>query len=238
MLNISYPIAFVAGLASFFAPCLVPLLPAYIGYVAGVAYSDLKSNGYKNFKKKIIYSTLFYVLGFSAVFVLFGTAIGGVGALLRREDLLFQRIGGFIILLLGLNYTGFLKFTSLAKQKTIKLPSWTKRLGYFRSFIIGVIFATAWTPCIGPILGSILAYAAVSGTLVKGATLLFVYSMGISVPFLVVSLTLSSATDYIKFLTKNARVFSGIAGVLLISLGLLLLTDTYKYINIIASNIF
>lgn len=231
MLDLNISVAFFAGLISFFAPCVVPLLPAYIGYVTGVSLQDLKTFGYKPFFRKLLLSSLFYILGFSIVFVLLGTAAAGVGASLRRYDFLIQRIGGLVLLILGLEFAGILKIPFLARQFQFKLPSWTEKLGYGRAFFVGMAFATAWTPCVGAVLGSILTLAAVSGTTLMGATLLFVYSLGISIPFIAVSLTLASAPKYIPVISKYIGPVSKLAGVLLAVLGLLLLTDIYKYLN-------
>lgn len=224
-------VAFGAGVVSFFAPCVLPLLPAYIGYVTGVSLTELDKNGYKPFRRKILLSSVFYVLGFSIVFVLLGTAAASVGVLLRRWDFVIQRIGGLLILIFGLEFAGFLHIPFLAQTKQFKLPDWTKSLGEFRAFFVGLIFATAWTPCVGAVLGSILALAAVSGTVTTGATLLFVYSLGISLPFLIVSLTLAALPKYLSFFTKHIGLLSKVAGSILAVLGLLLLTDTYKYLN-------
>lgn len=231
MVIINFPIAFISGVISFFAPCIIPLLPAYIGYVTGVSVKDLESFGSKTFYKKIILSSLFYILGFSVIFVLLGTTAGGLGILLRRYYIWLARIGGLIILILGLELAGVAKISILAYEKRIKLPTWSKKLGYFRAFFIGIVFAAAWTPCVGAVLGSILTLAAISGTAAKGASLLFVYSLGISLPFLVVSLTLAKATEYLNFISVRIAIVTRISGAVLAILGLLLLTDTYKYLN-------
>ena len=230
MVDLDIPIAFWAGVVSFFSPCVGPLLPAYIGYVTGVSARDLKTFGYKPYFKKILLSSLFYIVGFCLVFLILGTAAAGIGVVFRRYSEVIQRIGGLMILVFGLEFAGVINIPFLAYERRQKLPSWAKGLGYFRAFLVGVIFATAWAPCVGAVLGSILTLAAVSGTLVRGATLLFFYSLGISVPFLLVSLTLASAAKYMPFLTKRIGLISRIAGILLAALGILLLTDTYKYL--------
>ena len=134
-------------------------------------------------------------------------------------------------MLFGLEFAGFLHLPFLERTRQFQLPLWTNKFGHFRAFFIGLVFATAWTPCVGAVLGSILALAAVTTTVAEGATLLFVYSLGISIPFLVVSLTLASAPKYLKFINTKIGIISKIAGIVLIILGLLLLTDTYKYLN-------
>ncbi len=231
MLDLNFPVAFGAGLVSFFAPCVAPLLPAYVGYVIGVSTKELKEKGYAPFRKKMIVSSLLYILGFSLVFVLLGTAAASVGIALRRYDFIIQRVGGLIILILGLEFAGILKIPFLAQTKQFTVPDWIKKLGEARAFLIGIIFASVWTPCVGAVLGSILALAAVTGTAVRGASLLLVYSLGISVPFMIVSLTLASAPKYLSFINRHIGTIARVAGLILAVLGLLLLTNTYRFLN-------
>jgi cytochrome c-type biogenesis protein len=231
MIDLNYPIAFGAGFVSFFAPCVVPLLPAYIGYVTGVSLKDLRVHGISPFRRKMITTSIFYILGFSLVFVALGTAAASVGQAFRRYDYLVQRAGGLLIILFGLEFAGVFHLPFLNKIRQFQLPVWTNKFGHFRAFFVGLVFATAWTPCVGAVLGSILALAAVTATAVEGASLLFVYSLGISIPFLVVSLTLASAPKYLKFINTKVGIISRIAGVILVILGVLLLTNTYKYLN-------
>lgn len=231
MFDIGYTVAFVAGMVSFFAPCVVSLLPAYVGYVTGATMSELKRKSKTTYTRQIFISSILYVLGFSLIFVLLGSAAASVGFIFRKYDFLIQRIGGFVILVLGLEFAGIVNFTFLARQRQFGLPAWTNKFKYGRAFLIGVIFATAWTPCVGPILGSILALAAVEATATKGALLLLTYSLGISLPFLFIAATLASAPRYISLVSKHVRFISVAAGLMLVVVGLLLITDTYKYVN-------
>lgn len=231
MFDISFPIAFVAGLVSFFAPCVVPLLPAYIGYVTGVSLKDLQVSGFEKYRNKIIVSSIFYILGFSLVFVILGTAAAGVGYILRQFDDVIRVLGGILIIVLGLEFAGFLNMPFLAAEHKFKLPSWTGRLGYGRAFLVGIVFALAWTPCVGAVLGTVLSLAAVSKTALTGAGLLFAYSLGISLPFMFVSLTLAHAPRYMPLISKKIGFLAKMSGIFLIFLGILLLTDTYKYVN-------
>lgn len=236
MFSISFPVAFAGGVVSFFAPCVVPLLPAYVAYVTGVSLQELKDgsaeqNVIGKYKGQVLGSSLFYILGFSIVFVILGTTAAGVGQVLRQYDDTVRVVGGAIILVLGLNFAGFLPLNFLAQEKKFELPSWIGNLGYGRAFVIGLVFATAWTPCVGAVLGAILSLAAVSQSAITGASLLFVYSLGISIPFLIVSLTLAQAPVYLKAITRHIGVISRVAGLLLAILGLMLVTDTYKFVN-------
>lgn len=231
MPDISFSIAFFSGVISFFAPCVVPLLPAYVGYVTGVSAKELASFGFEKYRTKLILSSLFYILGFSLVFVALGTAAGGIGYLLRQFDGAIRMAGGALIFLLGLNFAGILNIPLLSGEHKFGLPAWTGHLGYGRAFLVGVVFAAAWTPCVGVILGTILALAAVSKTAVTGAVLLFVYSLGISAPFIIASLTLAHAPKYMPVISRHIGLISRIAGMVLAILGLLLLTNTYRFVN-------
>lgn len=230
MPNLSFPIAFSAGLVSFFAPCVFSLLPAYVGYVTGISISNLKK-ARPQYIRRIFFSSLFYILGFSIIFVIYGTAAATIGISLRRYDLLIQKIGGLIILIFGLEFAGFLNIAFLAKERRFELPPYAYKLGYLRAFLIGVIFAATWTPCVGAVLGSILALAAVSKTVLEGAGLLFVYSLGISIPFLIVSMSFASLAKHPSFIGRHMGVITKTAGLVLALFGILLLTDTYKYLN-------
>lgn len=231
MIDLSLSIAYFSGVVSFFAPCVLPLLPAYIGYVAGVSIVDLDQKKNDLYRKKIIYSSLLFVLGFSLVFVLLGIAFGGIGTVLREYDYIIQRIGGLVIFILGLEFAGILNLKSLAASKQIRLPENLGKLEFARSFLVGIIFAFSWTPCVGAVLGSILSLAAVRGTIVDGALLLGVYSLGISTPFLIVSVFLSSSIIYIKKASKYLILISKVGGILLAIVGFMLMTGTYKYLN-------
>lgn len=139
MFDINFSVAFGAGVISFFAPCVVPLLPAYVGYVTGVSLDELKKKGYAPFRKKLLISSILYILGFSIVFILLGTAAASFGASLRRYDFIIQRVGGLIIIILGLEFAGILHLPFLARTKQFQLPKWTEKLGHARAFFVGIV---------------------------------------------------------------------------------------------------
>ncbi|MEK7182908.1 MAG: cytochrome c biogenesis protein CcdA [Patescibacteria group bacterium] len=231
MLEISFPIAFVAGIISFFAPCVVPLLPTYVAYVSGVSLAQLHGQGVASYQRKLLFSSLFYIIGFSLIFVLLGAAAGSIGSLLRQYQVWIQIIGGLLITIFGLEFAGFLHIPLLARGGLLLIPAWTAKLGYVRSLLIGILFAIVWTPCVGVVLGSILAIAAVQATAPQGALLLFVYSLGISIPFLIVAATLAQAPKYLQIIARHTGLISRIAGLLLVVIGILLITNTYRYVN-------
>ncbi len=225
-------VAFTSGVVSFFAPCVVPLLPAYIGYISGVSLQELRNEkGLGPYRKQVLFSSLFYILGFSFVFVILGTTAATFGGFVRMHDTAIARVGGVIIMLFALNFMGILKIPFLSETHQFKLPTWTNFLGYGKAFLVGTIFATAWTPCVGAVLGAILTLAAVSQTATTGALLLFVYSLGISIPFLMVSMVIVQVPSVLTVITKYSHRVSVVAGVLLFVIGFLLFNNTVGLIN-------
>ena len=224
-------VAFTAGLVSFFAPCVVPLVPAFISFVSGVSLAKLRLEGVKRYRKTLFTSTLFYVLGFSVIFVFLGATAAGVSSWLRINTKVIQRMGGVLIIFFGLEFAGLLRIPFLEREHKFKLPRWINKFGHLKALFVGVIFGLSWTPCVGVVLGSILVLAASTATVWQGATLLFAYSLGISLPFLVISLFLLKAPRYLGVLKKYVSKIGLVAGLLLVVLGVLLLTDTYKYLN-------
>jgi cytochrome c-type biogenesis protein len=230
MNSLSVLTAFLAGAGSFLAPCVIPLLPAYVGYVLGVASAKSKVN--------LLYTVIMYVVGFSLVFTIIGATAGGLGSLLREYTRAIQVLGGIAMVIFGLEFLGILHIGVINFERKPKLPQWTYNIEHLRSFFIGIVFALTWTPCVGPFLGAILSLAATTGTVMQGALMLFAYSLGISLPFVVVALTLSKAPQYLHLHKKLFVVFSKVSGVILVIFGLLLVTDTYKYLNIYVSSKF
>jgi len=231
MTELSFPIAFLAGIISFLAPCVVPLLPAYVGYVTGVSLEELKKHGYARYRKQMIASSVLYILGFATVFTILGTAAAGLGGTIRGNGGAIQVVGGAVMVVLGLQFAGIFHIKALSMEKKFALPAWADKLGHARSFFIGIIFAIAWSPCVGAVLGSILALAAASGTAATGASLLFVYSLGISLPFLLISMTLAQAPKYLKTFNRYAGGLSKAAGAIIAVLGVLLITGSYGHVN-------
>lgn len=220
--------AFVAGVITFLAPCTLPLVPAYLGFISGVSADDLKDpEKAKGARKKIVKNGFAFVIGFSSVFILFGTLAGFLGQSLVQYQTILTKVGGVFIILFGLLMLGFFKIPVLQVDKRIKLPKFIKVGSTPSSVAIGSIFAVGWTPCVGPILGSILLLASTSSTALQGAFLLAVFSLGLAVPFILIAFAFSSATKHIGAITKYFTWISAIGGIFLILLGLLLLTDNF-----------
>lgn len=223
--------AFSGGLVSFLAPCVVPLLPTYVAYVTGVSVKDLTQKGESAFRLQIFGNSILYILGFSLIFVFLGAFAGSFGSLFRQQEFLVRQIGGVLLILFGLDLLGVFHLPFLKGNVGFLLPGWVSKLGPFRSIFLGAMFAVVWTPCVGAVLGSILTLAATTQGATPGAVLLFVYSLGISLPFLIFSFTISQSRPLLLKIESKLPMVLRIVGVVLIGIGLLLLTDTFKYVN-------
>jgi cytochrome c-type biogenesis protein len=223
--------AFIAGFITFLAPCTLPLVPSYLGFISGVDFGELKDlKKAREIKKKIFFNGLFFIVGFSLIFVLFGSLVGFLGQTLIFYKSILTRIGGFFVILFGLFMLNILKLPILQKERKIKLPKFLKIGKLSTSFLIGMAFGLGWTPCVGPVLGSILLLASTSASVLQGAFLLLVFSFGLSVPFLLIALIFSKATEYISKISKYLKIISVIGGIFLIFLGILLITNNFSFL--------
>lgn len=235
--------AFIAGILTFLAPCTLPLAPGYLAFISGASLEDLKDPAKaKRARWKIFLNGLFFVTGFSAVFIIMGTAVGFISAsLLVPYRVWLGRIGGVFVIVFGLFMLNALKIPFLMQEKQLKAPAFFQRGKPTNSFILGSTFAFGWTPCIGPILGSILLLASTSATAFAGALMLAVFSSGLAVPFLLIAIGIGSASRHIRNIYQYLNVVSNIGGVFLIFLGILLLTNNmgvwiayfYRWFNFI-----
>jgi cytochrome c-type biogenesis protein len=233
-------IAFAAGTVSFFAPCVVPLLPAYVSYLGGSALPELSREGaapevgreaQSRFQRRVLGGSLQYVLGFGLVFVLLGVGAGLLGTGLRAHEGVLQRAGGVLVIAMGLALSGLLP-ASIAQRSFAPLRAGAGgapgRRGLTASpILLGVVFGTAWTPCVGPVLASILVLAADSHRAGTGAVLLSAYTAGLGVPFALAGLTIASFPGALRPLARFSEAVSRVAGVLLIVLGVLLVLGLY-----------
>lgn len=230
MFEVSFYLAFGAGILSFFAPCVFPLLPAYISYMTGVSYEELYKDN-ENYRVKVLLSVLSFVVGFSTVFVLMGAGAGGIGIALRSQFSNLSRFAGVLIILAGLSFGGFINIGMLQREIKLNLPKRLKKASYLRTLLIGVAFGLSWTPCIGAVLGSILTLAAATETAYKGALLLATYSLGISIPFILIAFAIASLPRFVRNINKYLPTVTKVSAIILIIIGILLVTDTYKYVN-------
>lgn len=218
--------AFIAGMLTFFAPCTLPLVPGYLGFISGVSTSDLRDPATaKLARRKIFLNGLLYVIGFSLIFIALGSLFGLGGAVFAQYRIWLSRIGGIFVIIFGLYVIGVLRLSFLNVEKHISGIKALKPGNPTSSLIFGATFAFGWTPCVGPILGSILTLAASSATVGQGAFLLAVFSLGLAVPFLIIAAGIGSASNYLVKLSKYLNVIAIIGGIFLVFLGLLLLTN-------------
>lgn len=230
MSEVSYPLAFLAGVLSFLSPCVLPLVPSYISFITGISFEDLKEG---TDRKKIQYLTitnsLAFVAGFSLIFIALGASSSFMGSFFVEYQDWIRIIGGVLVIIFGLFVAGFLKLDFLTREKKFHLSG--KPTGYVGSFFVGLTFAAAWTPCIGPILGTILLYAGTQGSAAYGFKLLAVYSLGLAIPFMLSSLGFNSFLGYSNKIRKYMRGIMIASGVLLIAFGILLLTNNVQQLS-------
>lgn len=221
--------AFIAGILTFLAPCTLPLVPAYLGFISGVSKEDLEDETKRDeVRRRIFLNGVFFILGFSIVFIVFGTLAGIIGQGLTPYRIWLTRIGGVFVIIFGLFMLGVFNIPFLQADKRLRAPKWLKIGKPSSSFIIGSAFAFGWTPCVGPILGSILLLASTSGDALQGTLLLTVFSAGLAIPFLLVALGFSHATTYITKMSKYLKWVSFVGGIFLIILGMLLVTNNFN----------
>jgi len=219
---------FFAGILTFLAPCTLPLVPAYLGFISGVDQDALKNpETARAARRKIFFNGLAFIVGFSLVFIAFGVLAGIAGQALAPYRIWMARIGGILVILFGLFMLGFFKLPFFQSDKRIPIPKWLTLGRPLSSLFIGGTFALGWTPCVGPILGSVLLLAGTSATAIQGGFLLAVFSLGLAIPFLIIALLFSRATRYIDSISKYLKWVSIIGGIFLILLGLLLVTDNF-----------
>ena len=223
--NITYSAAIIAGLLSFFSPCILPLIPAYFSFITGLTLDELTEDN-KAVRKKVMISTLFYVAGFSFVFILFGASASFLGGFASQYSWVIRYFGGGIILVFGLHLLGIININGFNFEKKIHVKK--KPLHLMGTFVIGMAFGAGWSPCIGPMLGSILIVAGNQDTVLKGVSLLAVYSAGLAIPFLIMSFFINSVISIMKRATRFIGILNKASGILLIVIGLLLIFDKFK----------
>ncbi len=213
-------VAFAAGLLSFLSPCVLPLIPSYVGFLTGMSVEEAERH-----RGTALLHGIWFVAGFSLVFILLGAAASAVGNWLRDYQVWLGRIGGVLLILFGVYLLGILRPAFLMREWRIQLAR--KPIGYFGSGVVGFTFGAAWTPCIGPILGGILTLAATQAGLGRGVTLLAAYALGLAVPFLVTALALDRFLVWFQRFRPYIVWVDRIAAAMLIVLGVLLVTDSF-----------
>ena len=226
--TVSFPAAFLAGLLSFLSPCVLPLIPAYFTFITGFSLEELTKDDSTEIRKKVVLATVSFVLGFSLVFILMGASASYLGGLFFNYKELIRIIGGILIILLGIHLTGIIRIRGLDFEKRIHMEK--KPLHFLGTFIIGMAFGAGWSPCIGPLLGSILIIAGNQETIRQGILLLGIYSAGLAIPFVIMSIFINFLLIFIKKASKALKYINTVAGVLLIVVGLILVTNKLYFL--------
>jgi cytochrome c-type biogenesis protein len=213
-------VAFVAGLLSFLSPCVLPLVPSYVGFLTGMTLPEMTGR-----RRVALLHALLFVAGFSLVFVLLGASATALGGALKYYQAWIARVGGVLVILFGLVCLGVVKAGVLDQDRRLQLQH--KPVGYLGSALVGVAFGAGWTPCIGPVLGAILSLAATSDSVSRGMLLLGVYSAGLAVPFLLAAVAVESFLEWFQRFRRFLPWVMRVSGVLLILVGLLMATGQF-----------
>lgn len=230
MQDISFTLAFFAGILSFLSPCVLPLIPSYVSFITGISFKDLTvGTDRKKIRRVTIANAIAFIFGFSTVFIALGVSSSAVGQFLFAYMDIIRIIGGILVIIFGLFISGFLKLDFLMSEKKLHLSG--KPAGYIGTYIVGMTFAAGWTPCIGPILGAILVYAGSKGSAMYGFQLLSIYSLGMAIPFFLSALGINIFLAYSPNIARHMRVIMIVSGLLLIVFGVMLLTDQIRVIG-------
>lgn len=223
--SVSYWTAFMAGLLSFLSPCVLPLIPAYFTFITGYSIEELTQDPNARIRYEVMLATVFFVAGFTLVFVLMGASASFLGGLISAYKDYIRIIGGILIILLGIHLTGIIRLSRLDIERRMHIKK--KPLHLVGILIVGMAFGAGWSPCIGPLLGSILIMAGNKDTIGEGVALLAVYAAGLALPFLIISVFIPFLLGFMRRAKSALQYVNAVAGVLLIIVGGLLLTDSF-----------
>ncbi len=226
--DVTFPAAAVAGLLSFLSPCVLPLVPPYLTFIAGTTIEDVAYERVSRARRDIFLAAILFVLGFSTVFVALGATASVFGQVLRQHIGFLSILAGLAIILMGLHFLGLFKLSVLYREKRVEVE---KPLGLWGAYILGLAFAFGWTPCIGPILAAILAVAASEETVGRGAVLLAAYSFGLGIPFLLAAVALEPFIGFLNRFRSHFAIVERIVGVLLIATGIAFLSGSMQSLS-------
>ncbi len=227
--SLGVAVAFGAGLFSFLSPCVLPLFPSYLSFITGMSVEQLATGSSEGSRRRVVLHSLTFIAGFSLVFVASGASFSAAGQFLLDYREWIRIGGGVLIIVFGLYIAGLLPVAIFGRTRQLEIK--TKPAGYIGTFGVGVTFAIGWTPCVGPILGSILSLAGTSETVGKGVGLLLAYSTGLAVPFFLSSLALGGFLKFFKRYRAAMPVVERVAGVFLVAVGLLVVTNYFVILN-------
>ena len=231
--NPTFLAAFVAGVLSFISPCVLPLIPGYLSYISGLTLDEMQGTGDGAMslgaaRRRVLVASIFFILGFSFVFICFGAAASVLGQYMLERQRLLAKIAAVIVIVFGLHTMGVLRIGWLYSEKRVQVEK--KPTSLFGAFFVGLAFAFGWTPCIGPILAGILAIAGTQQTVGQGVQLLAVYSAGLGLPFLLTAFAINQFFTVFKRIRKHYHLIEIISGLLLVLIGLLIFTNRFTLI--------
>ena len=235
ILEICWIAAFLAGVISFLSPCVLPLIPGYLSLVTKLSFEELTDGNNTNKISEVVIPSIFFGLGFTAVFVSLGVSASLIGQFIKENKDLLLIISGVFVIILGLFSMEIIKIPMLYREKKLNITN--NPLGLFGTFLIGCAFGFAWTPCVGPILATILLYASTTEGAAKGGLLLLIYSMGLGIPFILTGIAFNHALTAFKFIRKHYSYYKYIVGFTLIAVGVLMLLNKIYYLNIYGQKI-
>lgn len=235
---VAAPTALLAGLLSFASPCVLPLIPGYLSFISGISIEDLSnSDRSKSQFAGLVINTLFFVLGFSLVFIALGAGASSIGKWLQQNLDIFNKVAGVLVFLFGLHVAGVFNLKALNYEKRFNMAS-TKKKGVLGSLVIGTAFAFGWTPCIGPILGSILTLAAQNDSVTQGMLLLAIYSAGLGIPFILTALMFNYLIGAFGFIKRHFRAIEIMSGGLLMVVGVMMFFNLLSLISLYLLELF
>jgi cytochrome c-type biogenesis protein len=230
MTEINVFVAFAAGVFSFLSPCVLPLIPSYLSFVSGVSLEDMRgAQAAARVRTRVLLNSVAFILGFSLVFVSLGASASFLGGLFLGYRDFIRIAGGLFVLLVGLYLIGLFKIAALDRYLQFNLKD--KPAGYLGSVLVGITFAVAWTPCVGPVLGAVLALAGASGEVGRGIFLLSGYAAGLALPFFLSALAVNSFIQFSQRFRRYIHAVHVMGGVLLVIVGVLLITDYMTFLN-------
>lgn len=230
MTDLNFLVAFTAGLFSFLSPCVLPLIPSYVSFVSGVSLDEIRAPQVGGqVRWRLVFNSLAFILGFSLVFLSLGASASLLGSLFSGYRNLIRILGGVFILLVGIYLMGLFKIPLLERYFQPHLRQ--RPAGYLGSLLVGITFAVAWTPCVGPILGAILALAGSSAEIKRGTLLLATYAAGLALPFFLSAIALNSFLQFAQLFRRYIQAVHVAAGILLVAMGILLITDYITILN-------
>jgi len=228
--DVTYFVAFSAGLLSFFSPCVLPLIPAYLSYITGMSIEEYSKELHGTAKRRVILNTVFFIMGFAFIFIfVFGAGTTLISSVLKTHKDIIGKIGGLIIFLFGLHFLGIFKMKWMYREKRAKIRN--IRAGYVGSFFIGIAFSAGWTPCVGPILASIIGMGLTADSQWTAIRLLTLYTAGLALPFLLTSIAINFFLPLFNKVKRHFKFIEIATSLLLISVGLLMFIGQFNIIS-------